>query len=431
MIQRSLHVLVVDDTVVYRRILQNVVAEIPGAEVVGIAANGRIALDRLEQLDVDIVLLDVEMPEMDGVETLREIRQRWPGIGVVLLSGADRHSADITMKALQLGALDFVPKADTGDLQRNQKQLVTQLSGIMRGFALSRSLRGGDRSSITTRVATPNPIATNESTEKVVHKEGSVKTEVVQEPKVERRVPGSGEPVVGGRNTSGRTGRTLGLGDPPSWTSLSTSRQPVEVLLIGCSTGGPQALAKVIPLLPGDLGVPVLVVQHMPPVFTSSLSESLNRSSKLTVVEASDNQVIVPNTVYVAPGGRHMAVKGEKGRGEKRVVIHDEPPVNSVRPAVDVLFISAAQYYSGNTLSVILTGMGEDGLDGVRALRNSGGVTLTQSAATCVVYGMPRAIDQAGLADESVHLDDLAARITSIVRQANTNKSMPSRSGTS
>jgi len=206
-------------------------------------------------------------------------------------------------------------------------------------------------------------------------------------------------------------------------------RSPIEVVLIGCSTGGPQALARIIPQLPGDLGVPVLVVQHMPPVFTSSLAESLNRESKLRVSEAVDNQLIVPNTVLIAPGGRHMGVKAEKGRGDRRVALNDDPLVNSVRPAADVLFLSAASVYGGATLSLVLTGMGEDGLDGVRSLRACGGQTLTQNAASCVVYGMPRAIERAGLSDESVPLDDLAGRLSLLVRQYSIGRGGSAKTG--
>jgi two-component system chemotaxis response regulator CheB len=214
-----------------------------------------------------------------------------------------------------------------------------------------------------------------------------------------------------------------------SCRDLKTPKGSVEVLLIGSSTGGPQALAKLIPALPADLGIPVLVVQHMPPVFTASLAESLNRVSRLRVVEASDNQMITSNMVYVAPGGRHMRVRVEPLTGEKRIVLSDEAPVNSVRPAVDVLLLSAAQAYGGSTISVILTGMGEDGCEGVRALRTLGGFTLTQSATTCVVYGMPRVVEQSGLSDESVPLENMANRIATMIRKRNPRASLPIRGG--
>lgn len=424
MSQEALRVLVVDDTVVYRRVLQNVVAEVPGADVVGIAANGKIALEKLAQIDVDLVLLDVEMPELDGIETLREIRKRWPSIGVVLLSGADRRAADVTMTALSLGALDFVAKADTGDVRRNHRQLVIQITAIVRAFVVARNLGHSDWNGLVTR--------------------GVLSGGVTVVPKPRLPSPDGGErsePVGGGVTTSLRPGPVSKVAGQSgvsersnsagfAYRGMSSPKTNVEVLLIGSSTGGPQALAKLIPGLPADLGIPVLVVQHMPPVFTTSLAESLNRSSKLRVVEAFDNQTVAANIVYVAPGGRHMLVRVESSTGEKRIVLSDEAPVNSVRPAVDVLFLSAAQAYGGSTISVILTGMGEDGCEGVRALRALGGFTLTQSAKTCVVYGMPRAVEQSGLSDESVPLANMASRIAGMIRKLNPRTSLPIRGGT-
>jgi two-component system chemotaxis response regulator CheB len=420
MAEQLLRVLVVDDTVVYRRILQAVVCEIGGTEVVGTAANGRIALDRLEQLEVDVVLLDVEMPELGGLETLREIRRRWPTIGVVLLSGADRHSADMTMRALELGALDFVPKAETGDVQRNQKQLVAQLSGVLRGFTLARQMNVGDRTSLRLRSAQAQTGASGER----VASSSSV-GDSGAEHKAERRVTRSAAPSVTTASTTKETSPSP-VGTVAALTAAKPGRA-LDVLLIGCSTGGPQALAKVIPSLPADLGIPVLVVQHMPPVFTASLAESLNRISRVAVVEAAENAIVLPNTVYIAPGGRHMTVKADKSRSEKRIVLSDDAPVNSVRPSVDVLFLSAVHCYGGSSLSVILTGMGEDGLEGVRALRTFGGMTLTQNEATCVVYGMPRAIELAGLSDDSVPLEELAGRIAFLVRQSLRQKGVAQR----
>jgi two-component system chemotaxis response regulator CheB len=422
MAEQPLRVLVVDDTVVYRRVLQNVVAEIAGAEVVGIAANGRIALDRLEQLEVDVVLLDVEMPELGGLDTLREIRRRWPAIGVVLLSGADRHSADTTMRALELGALDFVPKAETGDVQRNQKQLVGQLSGVFRGFTLARQLKVSDRASLRLKGGQAMGASGIDRTSYASSASGTG-----AETKQERRGMRSGEPTNAMPAALGHT--SLFPYSGVSVRAVPKQVRSLDVLLIGCSTGGPQALAKVIPALPSDFGIPVLVVQHMPPVFTASLAESLNRISKVTVVEGSENAVVLPNTVYIAPGGRHMAVRFDRSRNEKRIVLSDDDPVNSVRPSVDVLFVSAVLCYGGSSLSVILTGMGEDGLEGVKALRACGGMTLTQNEASCVVYGMPRAIDQVGLSDASVPLDELSGRIVFLVRQSFRHRSAAQRGG--
>lgn len=420
----ELRVLVVDDTVVYRRILQKVVDEIPNAAVVGAAANGRIALERLAQLAVDIVLLDVEMPEMNGIEALKEIRRRWPSIGVVLLSGTDRRSADLTVQALDLGALDFVPKADTGDLARNQRQLVGQLTAIFRSFGIRRQLhiaqgRGslapnaGARSSANAAVS-----AAAGSSPRRAHADnsGSVGADTPPAklgPATVQKSSVSTDVSALRRNDSGLSSAAV---------SIRPTGVVPEVLLIGCSTGGPQALARILPQLPRDLGVPVLLVQHMPPVFTASLAESLNRVAALRVCEASEGQLVERNVVHIAPGGRHMIVRGERGGEERRIALTDEPPVNSCRPSVDVLFRSAVPLFAGATLSVILTGMGDDGLDGVRALRAQGGHTLTQTEESCVVYGMPRAVDLAGCTDERVPLDNMATRIVRWLRRAPTRR---------
>jgi two-component system chemotaxis response regulator CheB len=179
------------------------------------------------------------------------------------------------------------------------------------------------------------------------------------------------------------------------------------------STGGPNALAEVIPLLPARLKVPVLLVQHMPPVFTASLADHLAKRSQVTVREAAEGEAIVPGTVYIAPGGRHMVVRRSPA-GVPTVGLNDSPPENSCRPSVDVLFRSVAAHYEGNVLAVVMTGMGNDGREGVRALKRKGAHCITQSAETCVVYGMPLAVDEAGLSDERIPLPRLAERIVQL-----------------
>jgi len=368
-------VLVVDDTVVYRRILQRVVEEIPSAEVVGTASNGRVALERLRSLEVDLVLLDIEMPEMNGIETLAVIRAEWPRIGVVLLSGVDRSAADLTVTALESGALDFVPKADFGDMEENQRHLVQKLGSIIESVARTRERNQVHGQSVRGRL---DPF-------------GQLQRSAA---------PSGGVSAASGASSSAR---------------VRPARARFQLLAIGCSTGGPQALAQVIPNLTPELGVPVVVVQHMPPVFTASLAENLDRQSRLHVVEARQGESLVANTVYIAPGGRHLTIHGAT-RKDWTVSLLDDPPVNSCRPSVDVLFRSAAQVCPSGVLAVILTGMGEDGLEGVRALKEKGATCLTESSRTCVVYGMPRAVDMAGLSDESIPLPDIAPRIGALIR---------------
>ncbi|HEY5962085.1 MAG TPA: CheB methylesterase domain-containing protein, partial [Polyangiaceae bacterium] len=302
---------------------------------------------------------------------------------------------------------------DTGDAARNHKRLVTQLGSILRSFEVRKQLYGGLPSTAPSPLGTgsncgaPSRIASR-SVESVERSEAASEAQA--------RLP---RPITTAR-TKGPMGLTTaqhaGRASSAALSSVLPPLGGVEVVLVGCSTGGPQALAKIIPQLPANLGVAVLIVQHMPPVFTASMAESLNRLSSLTVTEASDGQLVQPNVVLIAPGGRHMTVRSDRVKGERRIAINDDPPVNSCRPSVDVLFRSAAEAYGGNTLSIVLTGMGEDGLEGVKALRSVGGKTLSQSEGSCVVFGMPRAIELAGHADEVVGLEQMASRLTSWLR---------------
>jgi two-component system, chemotaxis family, protein-glutamate methylesterase/glutaminase len=383
----EINILVVDDTVVYRRIMSKVVEELPGAVLMGTAPNGKLALQKMERARPDLVFLDVEMPEMDGLETLKAIRAAYPEVGVIMVSGANKSSADITMRALNAGALDFVPKPSASSPEEGHRELVQLLTPLVRVFTTRLNLRGGARpAGVPAKADAPlKPVAPDAAI-----------------PARPALVPARPKPAV---DTEFRAGPR------PS---------RVDVLAIGVSTGGPNALAKVIPRLPENLGVPVLVVQHMPPVFTRSLAESLDKKSALHVCEGVDGDVIAPNRVYIAPGGHHMVVrrKPAEAGGESVFCIglNDNPPENSCRPSVDVLFRSVAVHFGGAILSSVMTGMGYDGREGVKAMKRRGCICLTQDEASCVVYGMPMAVDEAGLSDESVPLEALADRLASLVR---------------
>ena len=384
MSEQDIRILIVDDTVVYRRILTNVVEAIPGAVCVGTASNGKLAVAKVRQLHPDLVFLDVEMPVMDGLETLEHLQADHPEVGVIMVSGTNRSAADITIKALERGAIDFVSKPESsGGGEGGQAILVHKLRPLVRLFTTRKKLgKGGDREAEPERGpreegAAPEP------------DEGASVRQNLQKPVVRR---------------------------------ASAPSHRVDAVAIGVSTGGPNALAEVIPRLPGNLGVPVFLVQHMPPLFTKSLANGLAKKSALAVCEASEGERVMANTVYIAPGGRHMVVRkwseAGPGRTEHVIGLNDNPPENSCRPAVDVLFRSIAVNYGGNTLAVIMTGMGSDGCEGVRALKRRGSYCLSQSKASCVVYGMPQAVDEAGLSDETVPLGELAGRIEQLVRES-------------
>ncbi len=348
-----LRVLVVDDTVVYRKVISDILAQMPGVEVVGVAANGRIALQKIDQLRPDLLTLDLEMPELDGLGVLRHLQQTRQPVGAIMLSAFTTAGADATIAALKLGAFDFVLKPATGSMAESAEALRRDLQPKLEAFARSRLLRAAVRIPAEPR-AVPAPA-----------------------PPPRPAMPG---PV----------GRPL-------------------VVAIGISTGGPQALTTMLPMLPGDLAVPVLIVQHMPPKFTRSLAEDLNSRCVLKVSEGQDGQRVSPGEVVIAPGGAQMRI--ERSENLPVVRITDDPPENSCRPSVDYLFRSVAHEFGGQAVGVIMTGMGSDGTLGCRLLKRRGATIVTQDEATCVVYGMPRAPAEEGLSDVIAPLDRIAPEI--------------------
>ena len=365
----SLRTLIVDDTVTYRKILADILNDVPETEVVGTAPSGAIALKKIPLDKVQLVFLDEHMPEMDGLETLKHIKKEFPETVVVMISGISTRSADTTIEALQLGAIDFIRKPDGNDLSANRAQLTNDILAVLKLIKLRNFISG----------------ASDKNTGKAGFQSKGAPSFVE---KIVRSEPISLLP---------RTPTTFG------------------VCVIGVSTGGPEALSKLVPAFKGPLPVPILCVQHMPPMFTKSLADSLAKKSKLPVVEATENEEIRPGIMYIAPGGRHMIVRTKDGK--TIIGVNDEPPVNSCRPSVDVLFRSVAEVFGARgVLSVVLTGMGNDGCNGVRALKRHGCYSITQSEQTCVVYGMPRAVDEAGLSDRSLPLDAIPGEIETLVK---------------
>jgi two-component system chemotaxis response regulator CheB len=330
-------VLVVDDSVVMRRMITEALAT-DGIEVVGVAANGKIALQKMAQVNPDIVTCDIEMPDMDGVTAVRAMRAQGFKAPVIMCSSLTMAGASATLDALAAGANDWVTKpAQSADIADGIAKLAAELVPKIRALVPTR--RGA---------AAPNV----------------------------RDVP-SVSPAA--RSTIRRP-----------------SRAP-EILCIGSSTGGPNALADVFGALTEVLPVPVVIVQHMPPLFTKSLAERLGRRSVHRFFEAEEGQAIEAGAVYIAPGGRHMEI--ERGLRQTVARLHDGPPENSCRPAADVLFRSVAKAYGASTLACVLTGMGQDGMRGSEQVRAAGGTVLAQDQETSVVWGMPGAVVQAGLAD--------------------------------
>jgi len=377
MLQKKLRVLVVDDTIVYRKAVSDILAEIPGVEVVGIAHNGKIAMSKIATLKPDLLTLDIEMPEMNGLEVLAELQKNHTGIGAIMLSTLTADGSDMTMKALELGAFDFILKPQSACVQEGKNQIKSALQPMLEAFRNSRnasSLLG--TKGVFTR----------------------------SQPLLNKGIPPSARPLT-----------TPASGNTTARTAIRRGKS--EIVAIGISTGGPNALSQMLPQLPGDLGVPVVIVQHMPPVFTKSLAASLNAKCALTVKEAQDTEAIQPNTVYIAPGGKQMKLVASADGKNRVVKITDDPPENSCRPSVDYLFRSVGDYYVGRTTAVIMTGMGSDGTKALQILKQQkGAFVIAQNESTCVVYGMPKAPVEQGLADVIAPLNKIADEITKSVR---------------
>jgi two-component system chemotaxis response regulator CheB len=354
----KIRILVVDDSVVVRRMLSDALSADPQLEVVGAAANGKIALARIPQVNPDVVILDVEMPELDGLETLRRLRQTRLFLPVIMFSTVTRRGAAATLDALSLGANDYVTKpANVGSAHQAIEQIRAELIPKIKMFCAKAA--GLEFASVTRPVRPSTP---------------------------------SGNGVAAPARRIAK----------------------VEVVAIGVSTGGPNALAELVPEFPADFSVPIVIVQHMPPVFTRLLAERLEARAHIKVEEGAPSQAVKAGYAFIAPGNYHMIVQREEG--SVRIRTNQEPPENSCRPAVDVLFKSVAETYGAGALGVVMTGMGQDGLRGSERIREAGGQVLAQDEATSVVWGMPGFVANAGLADKVLPLQQLGSEIVRRVR---------------
>lgn len=348
----KIRILIVDDSVVIRRMLTDALSADPMLEIAGVAANGRIALSKIPQVNPDLVTLDIEMPEMNGLEALAELRKSYPRLPVIMFSTVTERGAAATLDALALGANDYVTKpANVGGLdtalKRVREDLIPKIKTLC-APAAALSLLPRPRLSF----ATP--------------------------------------PNVAKPPENGRAAR-------------------LDVLAIGVSTGGPNALSELLPQLPPDFPAPIVIVQHMPPIFTRLLADRLAARCRIGVAEASTGMELRPGQAVVAPGDFHMIV--EKHVRGARIRTHQGSPENSCRPAVDVLFRSVADVFGSHSLAVIMTGMGQDGLRGCERIHEAGGQILAQDEATSVVWGMPGFVANAGLADKVLPLGELAPEI--------------------
>lgn len=366
----KLKILIVDDSLVYRKLLTQVAEDTGLGEVVYTASNGETALERLRQEAIDVILLDVYMPNMDGIELLNIVKEEWPDKSVIMVSSGGVDSAQLTVKALELGAMDFILKPSGDDLKKNMERLKSYLHVL---FA---------------------QILTRKYSEKLWETAGKID-------------------VVKGKVDSGK-----GKDVKPRVRRGGYERfnlDGVEIVLIAASTGGPTALEKVLKKLPSDIQVPILIVQHMPPTFTQMLADTIDKKVDIPIREAEAGDRVEDGIALIAPGGYHMVVDAEGT--QKTIRTEDTPHVHGVKPAADILFKSVANSYkNGNVLAIVLTGMGVDGTQGVRELKsNTNCYCITQDRESCVVYGMPKSVYEAGLSDEIVHIDKIGGRIIDIV----------------
>ncbi len=359
-----LSVLIVDDSALYRQSIQNVVREISGVKVAGVARNGIEAIEKIRQLDPDLLTLDVQMPDMDGIGVLREIKANGLRASAIMVSSFTAEGAQVTTDALMEGAFDFILKPSNSDPQQNRRQLRDALQHRIDAFRDSRAR------------ATPREARDLKS---------------------------------GRRRRDWLAGREV---LPPTRDVATSSVAPsptsrCRLVVIGTSTGGPAALKQVLPKFPPTTPAPIVVVQHMPERYTASLAQRLDELCPCRVIEASNGMPLESGQIIVAKGGRHLKL-GQSDDGQLFAILSEAPPVNGVRPAVDVLIESAVDTLGGDSLAIILTGMGRDGLHGCKKLKSAGGYVFAQSRDDCVVYGMPGAIVNERLADRTLTLPMIA-----------------------
>lgn len=361
----AIRVLVVDDSAVVRGLVTRWIKEEPGFDLAGVATNGNEAVTMAGALKPDVMILDVEMPELDGVGAIPKVLAAAPGVRILMASTLTQRNAEITIRCLSLGAADYVPKPETG---RISAAADFKRDLIMRVRALGQRRRPGappPRPTMSGPAAGAAPIS---------------------------------RPTASTASTPGGAGKLR----PPL-------RKPADVLVIGSSTGGPQALNKVIAAIGPRVRVPVLIVQHMPAMFTAILAEHLGKLSRAPVAEAKDGMPIRPGSIYIAPGDFHMRL--QRRHGALVAALDQGPAINFCRPAVDPLFQSAAEIFGPGVLGAVLTGMGADGRKGSEAIVERGGAVIAQDEATSVVWGMPGAVTTAGLVCAVKPIDEIGSSL--------------------
>jgi len=380
----AVKVLVVDDSSFFRRRVSEILEQDSDIHVIGFAVNGREAVEKAAQLRPDMITMDVEMPVLDGISAVKEIMASNP-TPILMFSSLTRDGATATFDALDAGAMDFLPKKFE-DIARNNEDAIKLLQNKVKDIGRRRLPR-------TFRAPTPpKSVIPAKPTTSTLSQRTSTLTPSIKQPdrSFQRAAPKA-----------------------PSGTSIASMRasgKQYQLVAIGTSTGGPVALQTILTQLPANFPHPILLIQHMPAAFTPAFAARLNGLCQIKVKEAQQGDRLQPGTAYLAPGGQQMMVEG-RGANRTLRVFEDHSERISYKPSVDVTFASAAKTYQGDVLAIVLTGMGADGRDGARMLKQTGATIWAQDEKSCVVYGMPQAIANAGLSSESLALNDVAARI--------------------
>lgn len=378
----KVRIIVVDDSAFMRKAISDMIESCADFEVIAKFRDGRELVEKVDKFNPDLITLDVHMRDLDGLATLKELKRMGKNYPIIMLSSATTEGSELTLECLDNGAITFITKPSGSislDIDKVKERLIDEIKGITSNIRVNKS------SNIHMR-----QIASN--------KESEIENKIN-----DRRV-----------NTHFSQRKEIDNSEKPSPminNKVIPKNKKIDAVVIGASTGGPKALQQVLTKLPANLNVPVFVVQHMPEGFTKVFAERLNKVCNLNVTEAEDGMSINRNTIYIAKGGSHMIIDSSI-----RVSLNKEPSIWGVRPAVDKLFESASKVYGGNLLSVVLTGMGKDGAEGSKRIKDCGGITISEDKSTCTIYGMPKAAYETGKIDLVLPLDQICNKITEIVK---------------
>lgn len=377
----KVRVIVVDDSAFMRKAISDMIESCADFEVIAKFRDGRELVEKVDKFNPDLITLDVHMRDLDGLATLKELKKMGKNYPIIMLSSATTEGSELTLECLDNGAITFITKPSGSislDINKVKERLIDEIKGITSNIRVNKS-------NIHMRQITSN-------------KESEIENKIK-----DRRV-----------NAQLSQRKEINNSEKPSPminNKVIPKNKKIDAVVIGASTGGPKALQQVLTKLPANLNVPVFVVQHMPEGFTKVFAERLNKVCNLNVTEAEDGMSINRNTIYIAKGGSHMIIDSSI-----RVSLNKEPSIWGVRPAVDKLFESASKVYGGNLLSVVLTGMGKDGAEGSKRIKDCGGITISEDKSTCTIYGMPKAAYETGKIDLVLPLDQICNKIAEIVK---------------